>query len=56
MVASLVVVAAYSLNKSSVIQYVVIVLVGVVGIMLGLEIVDCFNASLKFSGLGGCGV
>ena len=56
MAASLVVVAAYSLNTSSVIQYVVIVLVGVVGIELGLEIVDCFNASLKFSGLGGCGV
>ena len=31
-----------------------IVPVGVVGINLGLDVFDCFNESLKFSGLGGC--
>ena len=50
--ASAVVVEASSLNISYGVPYVDIVSVGVSGIELGLNSVDCFNESLNLSGLG----
>ena len=56
MAASMVVVAASYLNMASVELYIFIVHVDVPGIELILKIFYCFNESLKFSGLVGCGV
>ena len=56
MAVSAVFVEAYSLTIYSGVLFVVTTLVGVTGIELGLETVDCLNESLEISGLGGCGI
>ena len=56
MAVSAVFVEAYSLTIYSGVLFVVTTLVGVTGIELGLETVDCLNGFLEFIGLGGRGI